>query len=318
MKVVAPNGATVEAISVPNVTLYVDAFTSRTLTVNIETTYSSAYTIGEMTQSLYAVSIYGPASIISNAEAYTTIDLGTVTTSDFHVSGEILLRDAETKAAINNSYVTMSSSTVKLDFTMYGNKSVPLKLMLTGGILHTEDVLFASSLDSVLLTGPMELLSQVESLYVYCDESVLEEKEIYEITVEEILSSNGLDKKILPVVAEQNISYSIEIPYFRTMTVTVDADKIQLINLPEDGSVSAECLQGLNVTLLGTQQAVNGYKADKLTVTVDYQTLEVDPVTGIYKGVALIETGDNRVCVDSSDYIVQVLVIKSMDPANIG
>ena len=318
VKIVAPNGSTVESVSVPNVTLYVDTFTSRTLTVNIETTYTSSYTIGEMTQSLYAISIYGPESIISNAEAYTSIDLGNVTTSDFHVSGEILLRDSVTKAAINNPYVTMSSNTVELSFAMYGRKTVPLQLMLTGGTLHTADVLFASSVDSVVLTGPLDLLAQVDALLVYCDESKLEEKLISEITVEELLEANHLDKKLLPVLAEQTITYSVEIPYFRTKTVTVKADKIQIIGLPEDGSVTAKCTQDLSITLLGTLTAVNGYKTDKLTVTVDYQSLREDSVTGLYEGTAVITTGDSRVCIDGSEYILQVEVTVVAESASIG
>ena len=317
VKVVAPNGSTVESVSVPNVTLYVDTFTSRTLTIHIEETYSSSYTIGEMSQSLYAVSVYGPESIISTAEAYTSIDLGDVTTPSFHVSGEIRLRDAETKAAITNPYVTMSSNTVDLTFTMYGQKTVPLELVLRGGTLHPEDVRFVSSVDSVVLSGPMDLLAQVDVLSVFCDESALEDKLLMEVTPEELLEANGLDKKILPVTAGQIITYSVEIPYFRTKTVTVAADKILFVNVPEDGSVTVESLQDLEVTLLGTLQAINGYKEKNLTVTVDFQTLEADPVTGIYKGAAMITTGDSRVCIDR-DYIVLVSVTENADPAYIG
>lgn len=317
VKVVSPNGSTVESISVPNVTLYVDTFTSRTLTINIETTYSSSYTIGEMTQSLYAVSVYGPESVISTAEAYTGIELGDITTPNFHVSGEILLRDAETKAAITNPYVTMSSNTVDLTFTMYGQKTVPLELVLQGGTLHPTDVHFVSSVGSVVLGGPLDLLAQVDALSVFCDESVLEDKLLMEITVEELLENNGLDKKILPATPGQIITYSVEIPYFRTKTVTISGDKIQILGLPEDGSVTIEHLHDLTVTLLGTLQAINDYDERKLTVTVEYQAMETDPVTGIYKGVAVITTGDSRVCIDR-DYIVQVSVKENTDPAYIG
>jgi hypothetical protein len=69
--------------------------------------------------------------------------------------------------------------------------------------------------------------------------------------------------------------------------------------------------------LLGTLQAINDYDERKLTVTVEYQAMETDPVTGIYKGVAVITTGDSRVCIDR-DYIVQVSVKENTDPAYIG
>ena len=164
----------------------------------------------------------------------------------------------------------------------------------------------------------VDLLAQVDALLVYCDESALEEKLISEITVEELLEANHLDKKLLPVLAEQTITYSVEIPFFRTKTVTVKADKIQIIGLPEDGSVTAKCTQDLSITLLGTLTAVNGYKTDKLTVTVDYQLLRENTVTGLYEGAAVITTGDSRVCIDGSEYILQVEVTVVTDPASIG
>ncbi len=318
VKVVAPNGSTVESISVPNVTLYVDTFTSRTLEINIEKTFSSVYTIGEMTQSLYAISIYGPESIISTAEAYTNISLGEINSPSFHVSGEILLRDEETKAAITNPYITMSSTSVELSFTMYGTKTVPLELVLQGGTFRPEDVTFASSVDSVTLTGPLDLLSHVDSLYVFCDESQLEEKLLAEITVEELLQSNQLERKILPLTAGQVISYSVDVPTIRFETVTIYTSRVNFYNLPEDGSVSLECAQDFDITILGTRSSVVAYDTKLLSVYVDYQKLELDPVTGFYKGIAEITTGDSSVCVDRDDYLVQVLVTDLTEPAFIG
>ena len=318
VKVVAPNGSTVDSVSVPNVTLYIDTFTSRTLELNVETKYTSAYHVGETIQSLYAVSVYGPESIISTAEAYTEVDLGSITSPTFHVNGAIKLRDAETKAPINNSYITMSSNTVELTFTMYGEKSVPLKLLLKGGTLRLEDVIFAPNLDSVTLKGPLNALSQVESLTISCDESMLTDKLEAEISVEALLHANGVNSKITPVVSRQTVSYSVVVPQIRIETVTIPASRVQILNLPEDSGVSVECMQDLVITILGTREAMESYDPEKLIVTVDVQKIGDDLTTGVYKVVAEVSTGDVRICLNRNDYTVQLSVAETTEPAWIG
>lgn len=305
--VVAPNGLTVEIISAPNVTLYVDTFTSKTLNILIEKTYSSEYEIGEIKQDLYAVSIFGPESIIRTAEAYSSFALGTITANTVNVSGEILLRDSETKATISNPYITMSNSTVDVTFVMYGSKTVPVELILQGGTYLPSEVLFATSEPSVTLMGPLPELAEIDSLQITCDETLLEEKLIRTVTVGDLLASNQLDELITVANPAAEFTYTVEIPSIRTETIVVPVSRIFVYGLPEDGSVSAVAAQEVQVTVIGTASAIKNFDDELLTIMVNYETL-TKHVTGNYYGIAEISTGDSRICVDDSAYTVLVAV----------
>ncbi len=303
--VVAPNGLNTEILTVSNVTLYVDTFTSRTINITVEKTYSSEYMIGNITQDIYAVSIYGPESVIENAEAYTSFTLGSITAEEIRVSGEIKLRDARTKAAINNQYITMSANTVEVTFTMHGTKTVPVQLVLQGGAFAPEDVYTIVSDTAIVVQGPLDELSQISVLTINCDASAITDKLVEKIGVTELLNANGIGDSVTPVDPQKEISYTVELPRVRYMTVTVPKSRIIVYGLPSDGSIVASPLEELQVTVLGSAEYAEKYTGELMTVMVNYKTLTRLP-TGEYSGRAEISTGDSHVCVDESEYSVTV------------
>ncbi len=309
VKVVAPGGVTAANPSVTNITLYVDVFTSRNINVQIEKTYSSAYEIGETVQSLYTVRVNGPESVISSAEAYCNFTLGEITGETVHVSGEIRLRNADTKAEISNPYVTMENSTVDVTFVLYGRKTVPVRLSLTGGVWPTEDVQFLSSVSGVELRGPLSVLDQVQSLSVRCDETLIENNRLTEsVTAEELLEQNLPGSGLSAVNPDAEISYSVILPEVRYRTVTVPVGRITLYNLPTGGAVKVNVLRAVEVTIFGPSDAVRKYDPTDMTILVDYDTLEPQATENEFLGVAEINTGSSTVCVDGSAYTVTVRV----------
>ncbi len=308
--VVAPTGLTVESLSVSNVTLYVDTFTSKTINIQIEKTYSSEYEIGEVVQSLYAVSVYGPESIVGTAEAYSSFELGTITGNDIHVSGEIHLRDSATKAMISNPYITMSSSTVDVTFIMYGSKTVPVELALEGGTYSAEDVQFLSSVSGVKLRGPMSELAQVSALAIVCDETEIEDgKLVSTITAGELLANRFPESSLSAEEPEAEITYTVILPEIRSKTVSVPISRMTVYGLPDSGKVHAVANASLEVTVFGSAAAVKAYDGEQMTVRINYQTLVLQAATGEYLGEAEISTGSSAVCVDGSVYTVPVRVI---------
>ena len=304
--VVAPNGATVESVSVPNVTLYVDVFTSRTIKVNLEKTYSSPYTIGAMTQDIYVVTVYGPESIIQNAEAYVHFDLGNITAGSFNVSGSILLRDAETKALISNPYVTLSKNIVDASITMHNKKTVPLKLNIPDVEYAVEDLVFTSNFDSVVLQGPVDALARIEFLEVSVGDDIIGGSFTGTMTVSELLAENDVPASVTAALSEAELTYTVSLPTVRFSNVEIPANRIIIYDLPEDGSVFAEALQGITVQILGTYQDIEAYNSALMTVMVGYHTIKKDPATGGYIGYATVSTGDNHVCVVGDAYYVPV------------
>ncbi len=313
--VVAPNGLNAEILTVSNVTLYVDTFTSRTINITIEKTYSSEYVIGSVSQNVYAVSIYGPESVIGNAEAYTSFTLGNVTADEVHVSGEIKLRDAQTKAAINNQYITMSTDTVEVTFTMHGTKTVPVSLVLQGSEFAPEDVYTSLSDISIVLQGSLSELAQISMLTITCDGSEITDKLIETMTAADLLAANGIGGTVTAVDPFKEIAYTVELPRIRYTTVTVPLSRIIVYGLPFNGSVTAKPLAELDVTVLGSAEAAEAYTGELMTVMVNYKTLTQLP-TGEYSGRAEISTGDSRVCVDGSEYTVLIEVTVNLLPTD--
>ena len=311
--VVAPNGLKAEILTVSNVTLYVDTFTSKTINVAIEKTYSSEYTIGNVTQDVYAVSIYGPESVIRNAEAYSSFTLGSVTAGEIHVSGEIKLRDAQTKAAINNQYITMSNNTVEVTFTMYGTKSVPVQLLLQGSEFAPTDVHTSLSDQSIVLTGALSELAQISMLTVTCDGANITDSYTQTLTASELLIANGIGGTVTAVEPAKEITYTVELPRIRYTTVTVPLSRIIVYGLPTDGSASAKVLGEISVTVLGTAEAIEAYTGKLMTVMVNYKNL-TQQSNGEYHGRAEISTGDSRVCVDGAEYTVTVELTVTTPP----
>ena len=295
--VVAPNGSTVESVSVPNVTLYVDVFTSRTIQVNVEKTYTSAYTIGQMKQDAYVVTVYGPESIINNAEAYAHFDLGNVVTGSFNVSGNIQLRDVETKATISNPYISLSRNTVNVTITMNSKKTVPVKLVMKDTDFTSEEVSFATDLSSVTLEGPVYDLSKVEYLTVTCDDSIADGDFSRTMTVSELLAENDVPTTLSAEYGETEFTYTVSLPAISFANIEIDASRIFVYGIPADSNLIAEAIGDLTVRILGPYQEVLNYKSELMTVMINYNTMEKDPATGDYVGIAEISTGNNHICV---------------------
>lgn len=312
IKVVPPNGVNAETLSVPNVTLYIDTFTSRNINIQIEKTYSSAYEIGKTLQSLYTVSVYGPESVIGTAEAYCSFSLGDITEETIYVSGEIRLRDSVTKAELSNPYITMGNNTVDVTFILYGRKTVPLELILEGGVFRTGDAQFFTSVSGVELYGPIAALANISSLSLICDETQMEENRLTAtVTAGELLAQNLPDSDVTAANAEAEISYTVILPNIRYRTVTVPVSRISIYNLPTGGTVQAVVMDAVEVVLMGPAEAIDAYDATLMTISVDYNSIEPQLTEDEFLGIAEIDTGSSAVCIDGSIYTVPIRVISA-------
>lgn len=311
--IVPPNGVTAANPSVPNVTLYVDAFTSRNINVQIERTYSSVYEIGETLQSLYTVKVDGPESVIGTAEAYCSFTLGEIEEESIHVSGEIRLRDSETKKDISSPYVTLDQNTVDVTFVLYGTKTVPVEVALVGGKFNAEDVDTFIDCAGVELRGPVSELSHVSSLSIKCDETQLTNNRLEgSIRAGELLEQNLPESTLTVTDAEAVISYTVVVPEIRYREIKVPAARIIVDNPPPVGVAQVTVVDLVAVTVFGPAEAVRTYNASQLVIHVNFLTLEKQVQASgdqnIYIGVAVIDTGSSAVCVDGATYTVKVKV----------
>ena len=306
IQVAEPPALNVTALSTENVTIYVDTFTTKRIPVTVEQVFNSPYTIGETYPSFATVSVYGPETLLRNAEAYTLLDLGTVEGAETTGSGLLTLRDASTKAQITSPYVTMETQTVSVNYVMYMPKVVPLKLTLTGGTLTPADIQYFFSTDSVALNGPVSVLNALESLPVAVDETSVEGtlEQSYDKT--QLLDGAGVDPRVTAADPDTPVTLTMHVPTTRMATVEIPASRITVVNMPHHVTVSVG--SPLTVSILGSPDAVKGYDRSKITATVDYYSLELQSSSGLYTGNAVVQTGDSAIAVYGGPYPVTVTV----------
>lgn len=308
IQVVTPNGLKTDHLSIQNVSLYIDRFTSKTINIQVEQKFKSEYSIGEVRSNLYAVSVYGPESELANAEAFCSFDLGNITQAVIHASGDIMLRDASTKAKIINPYITMENSTVDVTFVMYDEKTIPIELNLIGGLFAGSDVQFVSSVSELTISGPVSELSPVSSLKLNLDENKLTSGKEYTTTIAALLSENGYSGLLTVSEPEKEIVYSVGLPKVLFQTVTLPASSITFYGVPDDGSVNISAVSSVEISIFGSPDIIKKYSSKAMTASVNYATITQNPVTGQYVGILEISTGDSRVGVAGSEYTVLLRV----------
>ncbi|MBP5230447.1 MAG: hypothetical protein ILO68_01845 [Clostridia bacterium] len=306
IQVAEPPALNVTNLSTGHVTLYMDTFTSKRIPVTVEQVFTSAYTIGESRPSVTSVSVYGPETLLRNAEAYAMISLGNVTEAEASANWTLTLRDAETKAAISSPYLTMETQTVTVNYVMFMNKTVPLRLVLTGGTLTPSDIQYAFGTDSVSLTGPVSALRGLESLPVSVDETAAESGTELTFGKTELLDAAGLDARVTPSDPDTPVTLTLYVPSTKTAAVEIPASRITVVNIPHH--VTASVSSGLEVYIMGAPAAIKGYDRSQMTATVDYFSFELQASSGLYVGTAVIQTGDSSVAVYGGPYQVTVSV----------
>lgn len=306
ISVVEPNALNVTGLSTSHVTLYIDTFTRKSVPILVEYTISSADSVGKVERNLENVSVYGPETLLRNAEAFMSLELGNVTSPEVTVSGRLQLRDAETKAVITNPYITYSSQTAEVTFTMFRRMNLPLRLKTTGGMLNADDLQYAFTGADIAVYGPVRELQNLNELSFSVDETKVKSGSSVVKTAEEILRENHLSADTTAETPKQEITCTVNIPETKTASVHVAATKIQTKNLPAHGNVTI--VSSLDITLLGSPAAVKAYADANLTVTVDCSKLSLQESSGLYVTDAIIETGDSNICVYGGPYQVTLNV----------
>jgi hypothetical protein len=157
-----------------------------------------------------------------------------------------------------------------------------------------------------VLQGPVDALAQIEFLEVSVGDEGDGNSFSRTMTISELLSENGVPSSVTAVLAEAELTYTVSLPTVRFLNVEIPANRIIIYDLPEDGSVFAEALQGITVQILGTYQDIEAYNSALMTVMVGYHSIKKDPATGGFIGYATVSSGDNHICVVGNSYYVPV------------
>ncbi len=321
----SPNGIEVVSQSSTTVSIFLDEFTqySEPLTVDINT---GEYRFGAGVVDVYknvnpiAVTVSGPKSVLETIDgAFVDFDLGgNEVTNDLRGYGAIQLRDKNGNV-INNPYVTVSDSTAEVTITVQKQKSIPVKVMFTGGKFSpsedgTDDIPYVKSHDSITVTGWSDKISAVSELVLPIDETALEPGETTELKF-------PINTMLPDGVSSEGgyITVTVTMPDLTVRTHTVSPESITVENLP-DGYVY-EISKGIKIKIIGSISAIENIDTSLITATVDFNKVvditddaetdgESADIVRKYSGKAKISLGtdDPMVYVQNIEYTVEFTV----------
>lgn len=289
--VYSPNGIEVISQSSTTATVFVDEFTQRDelLSVSVDTGNNYVMTEGvsfvNAAANPLSVVVSGPASVLDSIEgAYVRFNLDGYEISDnIYGYGAIELRDNAGKI-IDNPYVTVSDSTAYVTITVTKQKTVPVRVMFTGGMFEVNDVSVELSAESVMVSGSPDALNAIDELVLTVDETEIDGSAEFEFNVgallpEGVINDSGISK----------LTVKVTMPKLTVRVYRINASDITVINLPE--GTEYEINNGVEIKLIGARDAFDTVDPLRFSVTVDFDRVTVEP-NGSYSADAKISLGD--------------------------
>ncbi len=287
--VYSPNGIEVVSQSSTTVQIFVDEFTQMTY-VPVEVDLGN-YRMGEgitfasgMANPQF-INISGPKTELERISgAYVDFDL-----SDYELTqsvsgkGRIVLRD-EKGNNIENRYITCSETEAYVTVALSKQKTIPVKVKLTGGKFSQEDVTVRLSATTITVSGTPELVDSMDEFPLEFDETVF----IGESSREYIISAL-LPEGVVNESGFSKITVDVRLPELSVRRIKISAGDIKLENLPE--GMTAEFAGGVTVTLVGPRDAFSGFDFSGVSVIADYNDITVNS-DGSYTARLRVVTGD--------------------------
>ncbi len=303
--VYSPNGIEVVSQSSTTVTVFVDEFTQRNDLLSVSVDTGDKYVMTENVTFVSAVAnplsvtVSGPKSVLSKVEgAYVDFNLdGHEISDNLSGYGAIELRDASGNV-IENPYITISEATAYVTVTVTKQKTVPVRVVFTGGVFDINDIATTVSAQSVTVSGSPEALSAINEMVLEIDETAVDGTEVFEFSIGAMLPSGVTNES-----GNSKISVSVTMPELSVRNYTISTDKIIVENLPE--GYTYEIKESLVVTLIGPRDAFLEFDDTKLSAKVNFDRVTVEP-DGSYTARALIDTGgeNSAIYAQSKDYTV--------------
>lgn len=303
--VYSPNGIEIASQSSTTVSVFVDEFTQRNdlLSVSVDTgdkyVMSEGVTFVSSVANPLSVTVSGPKSVLDSIQgAYVSFNLDGYEISDnMSGYGPIELRDANGNV-IDNPYISVSDSTAYVTITVTKQKTVPVRLVFTGGMYDPADIATIVSAQSVTVSGTPQALEAISEIVLELDETSVDGTQVFEYSIGAMLPSGVTNES-----GNSKISVTVTMPELSVRNYTITADKITVENLPE--GYTFEIKNNIEVTLIGPREAFADFDSSLLTATVNFDRVTVEP-DGSYTAEAAIDLGGEYtgIYVQSKGYVV--------------
>ena len=303
--VYSPNGVEVVSQSSTTVEVFVDEFTQRSdlLTVSVDTgdnyVMHEGVTFVSAMANPMSVTVSGPKSVLDKIDgAFVKFNLdGHVISDNITGYGAIELRDAKGNV-ISNPYVSISDNTAYVTVVVTKQKTVPVRVVLTGGVYNVNDIATTVSAQSVTLSGEPELLAAINELVLEIDETEIDGTQVFEFSIGSMLPSG-----VTNASGYSKISVTVTMPELSVRNYTINKDRIVIENLPE--GYTYEVKDSIVATLIGPRDAFAEFDSNLLTATVNFDRITIE-ADGSYTALAKINLGAKyeSIYAQSKDYTV--------------
>lgn len=286
----SPNGIEVVSQSSATVSVFVDEFTQRNDLLSVSVDTGDDYVMSEGVSFVSAVAnplsvtVSGPKSVLNKIEgAYVKFNLdGHEVSNNLSGYGTIELRD-NNGDVIDNPYISISDSTAYVIINVTKQKTVPVRVVLTGGMYDINDIATTVSTQSVTVSGTPEALAAINEMVLEIDETEIDGTQVFEFSIGAMLPSGVTNES-----GNSKISVSVTMPELSVRNYTIAKEKIIVENLPE--GYTYEIKESLAVTLIGPRDAFADFDSTLMSATVNFDRVTVE-LDGSYSAEAVIDLG---------------------------
>ena len=301
-------------------------FSDLTLNVNLENTFAAENNInivGDVSSQKFSVVVRGPSYVVSSLKPE---DLSVyVSAASVEAPGQYKLDVLATRSSTNYEVLSVSPSTVKLEFDYFDTKEFTVKADAKGasaieGLIAENGIVSGIEGDVLKVTGPRSTLNKIASAVAVCDVNrVLSNTETFDAVIE-LWDENG------KAISLENITLNAEnvkvkVPISKKKTVPVVAD---FTNLPSgfDKSTLKYTIDHAEVDIIGTPDEID--KTEKITLSaidisnlsLSNKTFEVTPK--LPDGVRLTDNFETfNVTVNTTGYMEKTLTVTNVKTINL-
>lgn len=307
--VFSPNGIEVVSQSSTTVTVFVDEFTQRNdlLSVSVETGNGYVMTDGvssvEAIPNPLSVLVSGPRSELEKIDgAYVRFNLdGHEVGDNIYGYGAIELRDKNGNV-INNPYISVSDTTAYVSISVTKQKTVPVRVMFSGGIFDPSQVSLSLSSSSVTVSGSPSAIASFDELVLEIDETTIENSKEFEFAIGSMLPG-GISNES----GNSKITVKVALPEMSVRSYHITKEAIEIVNLPNGYTYKIK--SGISIKAIGPREAFSQIDPNEVTAVADFDNVTVEP-DGSYTASVRVSLGSDvsSVYVQNVDYTINFTI----------
>lgn len=301
-------------------------FSDLTLNVNLENTFAAENNmniVGDISSQKFSVVVRGPSYVVSSLKSE---DLSVyISAATVNAPGQYKLDVLATRSSNNYEVLSVSPSTVKVEFDYFDTKEFTVKADAKGasaveGLVAESGIVSGIEGDVLKVTGPRSTINKIASAVAVCEVNrVLSDTETFDAKIE-LLDENG------KAISLENITLNAEavkvkVPISKKKTVSVVAD---FTNLPSGFNKSSlkYTIDHAEVDIIGTPDEIDKTTSITLSaidisnLSLSNQTFDVTPK--LPDGVRLTDNFETfNVTVNTTGYTEKTLIVTNVKTVNL-